>query len=250
MAPQGKSEAPPGEVVISPDPPALAKKFAGRAWPYAAGLVVILAVIGAVFRHQLSWGDFPTWVVAITTLLAFLAAAFAGLVAYDLLMVENKRDLDAAQERLLAAAERKRLADERTAQREADRRAQASQVTTWFAFYEPADPDYPTMAGGPPTWGAAVRNASDLPIFDVRVFFYWVNDPRDGNPWTAEQRYASVDRILVIPPGQTRDSELPERVSSMAKECNDRVYLVGIEFTDANGHRWSRNERAVLEPRD
>jgi hypothetical protein len=163
-------------------------------------------------------------------------------VAYDLLSVETARDLKAAEQRLFAAEERKRLADERVAQREADRCAQASKVTAWFNFFNVIRDDG-TVDG---TWGATVSNASDLPILDVRIFYYWVNDPHDGSPWTTEQRYASVDRIRVIPPGQPRDRELPEHVRNMALECNDDVYLVGVEFTDAQGIRWFRDERGAL----
>ena len=234
-----RAESHPGEVVVTADPLALVKRVVRSSWPYMAALVVILVVLGIVFRHQLSWGDFPTWVMAITTLLAFLAAAFAGLVAYDLLNVETARDLKAAEQRLFAAEERKRLADERTAQREADLRAQASKVTAWFSRIRVED-------NRGMSWGATISNASELPILDVRVFYYWVNDLRDGSPWTTEQRYASVDRIRVIPPGQLRGQELPERVRSMAQECNDNVYLVGVEFTDANGVRWFRDERGAL----
>jgi hypothetical protein len=228
----------PGEAVIAPDPLVLAKHVTRKAWPYAGALVVVLAVLGVVFRRSLSWGDFPTWVMAMTTLMAFLAAAFAGLVAYDLLKVETARDLKASDERVLAAADRRRAEDERAAQREANLRAQASKVTAWFDFYRP-DP-------GRATWGATIQNASELPVLDVRVFFYWVNDLRDGSPWTTEQRYASVNRIRVIPPGQFRHCDLPDRVRNMSGECDDRVYLVGIEFTDANGIGWMRDERAAL----
>jgi hypothetical protein len=237
-----RAEAPPGEVVVTLDPLALVKRVARKSWPWAAGLVGVLTVLGSVFRHQLNWGDFPTWVVAITTLLAFLAAAFAGLVAYNLLGVETTRDLKAAEQRLFAAEERKRLADERAAQREAERRAQASKITAWFNFFEVLRPN-DTLEG---TWGATVDNTSELPILDVRIFYYRVNDPHDGSPWTTEQRYASIDRIRVIPPGQSRNQELPRRVRNMAQECNNDVYLVGIEFTDANGIRWFRDERGAL----
>jgi hypothetical protein len=233
-----RAQAGPGEIVVSPDSLTLTKRVTRRAWPYAAALVVVLAVLGIVFHHSLSWGDVPTWVLAITTLLAFLAAAFAGLVAYNLLKVETARDLKAAKEGLLAAADRKRAEDERAVQLEANRRAQASKVTAWFDRWVE---DYRGDV-----WGAAVRNASELPILDVRVSYYWVNDPRDGSPWTTEQRYASVDRIRMIPPGKTEYHELPERVISMAEECSTQVYLVGIEFTDANGIGWRRDERGAL----
>jgi hypothetical protein len=65
-----------------------------------------------------------------------IAADFAGLVAYDLLKIEAARDLAASQERLHATDDCRRAEEERAAQREADRRAQASKVTAWFDFFE------------------------------------------------------------------------------------------------------------------
>lgn len=234
----------------SPDPLLLAKRVARQWWPYAAGLTVVIAILGIVFRHSLDLDDFPTWLTAITSLLALLAAAFAGVVAYDLLRVENARDLEAATERRLATVERRRAVEERAAARETVRRAQASKVTAWFDFYTPGiQPDIGRPVPQPPDFlqaGAAVRNASELPVFDVRVFFYWVNDRGDGGPWTTELRYASQQSLRVIPPGQTSHHRLPENVRGMAEECNGQLYLVGIEFTDANGTRWVRDERAVL----
>lgn len=243
---EDRAEAHPVEVVISRDPLALAKRLGRGALPYTAVVVAALVLLGIIFRHQLNWGDFPTWVVAITTLLAFLAAAFAGLVAYDLLSVENERDLKAAEQRLFAAEERKRLAEERSALREADRRAQANKVVAWFGQQEVVRGDSVLLLD----WAALVHNASDLPILDVRVFFYWVYDPRDGSPWTAEQRYASVNTIRVMPPGQIQRVELPDRVRRMADICDDQAYVVGIEFTDARGTRWFRDERGALHDRN
>jgi len=92
------AQARPGAEVASPAPLGLAKHAARKTWPYALGLFAVLAVLGSVFRQSLNWGDVATWVVAITTLLAFLAAAFAGLVAYNLLQVETARDQQATQE--------------------------------------------------------------------------------------------------------------------------------------------------------
>jgi hypothetical protein len=56
---------------------------------------VAIAALGAVFRHYLNWSDVPTWVVAITTLLAFAAADLVRLVAHDALKVETAGDLKA-----------------------------------------------------------------------------------------------------------------------------------------------------------
>ena len=62
----------------------------------AAGLLLaIVVLLGGLFRHHLHWGDFPTWVLAITTLLALFAAAFAALVTYELFQIETRRDIAA-----------------------------------------------------------------------------------------------------------------------------------------------------------
>jgi hypothetical protein len=233
----------------SPDPLALAKRVAWKFWPYAAALVAVLVMLGILFRRSVSWGDVATWVLAVTTLLAFLAAAFAGIVAYDLLKVENARDEAAAQERLLAAADRQRVQEERMAWKENERRAQANRITAWFGKFEEHRIDK-DIAESVDIWGAYIQNSSDLPILDVRIFFYWVNDPRDGSEWTTELRYASVEKFRVIPPGKTRNLELPQRVRTMAQKCNDDVYLVAVEFTDASGAHWKRNEYGSLQDQD
>ena len=35
----------------------------------------------------------------------------------------------------------------------------------------------------------------------------------------------------------------------MVDECNDNVYVVSIEFTDAAGHRWERDPYGALKER-
>jgi hypothetical protein len=119
-----------------PDPLARAKVIARRLWPYGAAVTAVLVVLGAVFRHQLSWGDVATWVLAVTTMLALFAAAFAGLVAYDVLKVELQRDVLAAEERRLAREDRQRAERAATAAEEQTRiqrqlRQDASQPYVW-----------------------------------------------------------------------------------------------------------------------
>src|SRR5215469_11299462 len=88
----------------APDPVATVKDALRRRWRWAAGAAVALLVLGGVFGSHASWGDVATWVVAVTTLLAFVAAAFAGLVAYKVLAVETRRDVLADSERIAAQA--------------------------------------------------------------------------------------------------------------------------------------------------
>jgi hypothetical protein len=62
-------------------------------------------------------------------------------------------------------------------------------------------------------------------------------------------RGGPVEKIRVLPPQQDRFIEIPAQVRNMIKECDDRVYAVSIEFTDADGNRWERDPRRALVPR-
>ena len=206
-------------------------------------VVAILAAAGSVFRHHLAWGDVPTWVLAATTLAAFVAAVYGGMVAYNLLRVENQRDQKAALERQQARSDRGEADRVKAAQLEADKRAQASKVTAWFAYWSARENRRVTSNG---SWGAVVANASDLPVFDVEVPYFWVID-NPGGSWSGEQRdYSPPERFRVLPPGDRRFQAIPPDVQHREVTCDDNVYVVGIEFTDANGNRWRRTEHADL----
>jgi hypothetical protein len=269
--------APAGDVATSPDPVAFSLKIMKQSRLYAGAVVATLVVLGIVLNHKLSWGDVATRTLAITTLLAFVAAGFAGLVAYQLLKIEGGRDLNASEERLqaqtdrklaqadrdLAQADRKQaqadrekaeedrlrqwadVQNEREKQRQAEERAQASKVTAWMDDFNTLEIDASAFSSNE-NWGARVQNASELPIFDVRIFFFRVDDPPDGLPWTTEQHYASMERFRVVPPGKSRVLPLPTRVKYQGQAHTTDDYLVAIEFTDADGVRWRRDERAAL----
>jgi hypothetical protein len=234
----------------------------------AAGLLLAGLVIAAiVFRHSLNWGDVPTWILAFATMSAFAAAGAAAIIAYRLLQVELKRDKEAAADRALAAEDRRlaeqdrlraeeerserRAADrqaqviadeERAARRADDRRAQAEKVAAWFAV-DPRKRD----GYGNADWGAVIKNASDLPIIDVRPAFYLVEDNRPGQQWVPVFRGSPVSRVLVIPPGTQKFVGIPEDVWTTYHTVSDDVYVVAIEFTDTAGNRWKRDPRGALE---
>lgn len=197
----------------------------------AVVLVLLLAVVGTLFRHSLRWGDFPSWIIAVTTTLAFGAAAVAARIAYRLYEVESGRDVVATEDR--------------TERREADRRAQANRVAAWFGIRESP------RGGGPMLLrGAVILNASDLPIFGMSVTFYSVSDPGTGASWTPVQRGTPTEEILVIPPGVDRFVEISEQLLNTIREVSgERQAVVGIEFTDAAGHRWERDGRGMLKPK-
>lgn len=69
----------------------------------------------------------------------------------------------ALQERELRAAQ-----DERKRQTAERREARARQVAAWFK------PELYPPVNVPQEWGAYIRNASMLPVFDVRVSFHFV----------------------------------------------------------------------------
>jgi hypothetical protein len=92
----------------APDPLRTVRAVARAGWPLACLTAVVLGALGFAFRRTESRGDVPTWVLAVTTLLAFIAAAFAALVTYELLRLEGERDLKAARDRQLAAVDRDR----------------------------------------------------------------------------------------------------------------------------------------------
>jgi hypothetical protein len=89
-------------------------------------------------------------------------------------------------------------------------RAQANRVTAWFAFGNDAMPFVTGEAI--PRWGAVIRNDSDLPIVNTRVFFHFVaaDSPASLN-WNAIMRGGPVERIRVIPPHSGSSCRSPNR---------------------------------------
>src|SRR5580700_10858638 len=106
----------------APDPLRRVRAVVRNCWPLAGLAAIVLGALGFAFRRIEQWGDIGTWVLAVTTLLAFLAAAVAALVAYQLLSVELARDQVAA--------------DGRAEQREADQRAQADKIAAWYRSWD------------------------------------------------------------------------------------------------------------------
>ena len=127
-----------------------------------------------------------------------------------------------------------------------EKRGQAALVTAWFA-YGPLE--FRRHEGGGWGWGATVRNASDLPVFDVRAAFHRVEEPVKGLRWTPMTCGTSLTAIRVLPPAAERRLEIPPDVASQYPTCNDTVYVVSVTFTDAVGNRWERDPRGALNPR-
>jgi hypothetical protein len=137
-------------------------------------------------------------------------------------------------------AERKRGAEEQ-------RREQASQVATWFGLGEAYSRG--TEVGHPvQEWGAFIRNESVLPVLSARVFFHYIQaESAVAEAWQPVMRGGPIDRIRVIPPRSEQFVEIPHSVRKMIDQCDDSVYVVSVEFTDAAGNRWERDPYGALK---
>jgi hypothetical protein len=183
-----------------PDPLARAKAIVRRLRRYAAVVTVVLVVLGAVFRHHLNWGDVATWILAVTTLLALIAAAFAALVAYDVLQVELRRDLLAAEERKLAREDRQRAERAANAAEEQTRiqqqlRQDAAQPYVW-ADVRP-DQEHGVLlelvvGNSGPTFATNVRVRIEPPLPSI--------DQLEGAKRAQEHL---VEGLSSLPPGRT-----------------------------------------------
>lgn len=115
---------------------------------------------------QVSWGDVPAWVSAVSTLFALMFAATALVVSRRSFLIESARDQvnEAARHEQAAFA----------------RRAQAALVSAWW---ESAEPHGDT--------GAFVRNASNAPVYQAHLTVLGI----DG--WTPSAKI----HTQVLPPG-------------------------------------------------
>ena len=89
----------------------------------------------------------------------------------------------------LQAVDLRESLNERKQEAEDRRRAQAAQVAAWFAWAPVTDGMF-DGAG----WGATVRNASGLPIYDISVFFHTAEEPVRGLGWDPSRRRV-VNRV-------------------------------------------------------
>ena len=143
----------------------------------------------------------------------------------------------------LQAKELQGSLEEREREAEERRRGQASMVATWFAWAPIAD----AFVSGS-DWGATVRNASDLSVFDVRAAFHRVTEPVKGLGWEPMSTGKSLKSIRVLPPLTERHLQIAPDFAAQDPKCDDDVYVASITFTDAAGNKWERDPRGALNP--
>jgi hypothetical protein len=212
--------------------------------------------------HGVAWGDVPTWLLALVGLPALGAAVLAykkqsqevrdqaEQLRLESEQLADQKRVNSEQVRLMALQEQELRAtqDERERQDVERREAQAHQVAAWFG--SDSDPD---DTGAPrQEWGAFIRNASLLPVFDVRVFFHYVQELASGRldarglSWYPIDRGGPIEPIRVLPPGEKRFVAIPDEIRNMIDRCDAQTYVVAIHFTDPAGVRWVRDGRGEL----
>lgn len=156
--------------------------------------------------------------------------------------LEDQQKASAAQAEVLKlqADDLRESLEERERQADDRRRSQAAKVNAWLKH----------NGEQRKRWGAHIHNASDLPIFDVRVFFYL--PARAGEvTWVPASIGGPDEAIPVLPPQSEGFVLMLEGdVSSVIEniDVSERSCVVGVEFTDSAGNRWERNPRGALNP--
>lgn len=97
-------------------------------------------------------------------------------------------------------------------------------------------------------------NASALPIFDVRVFFYHLGQDAVGEFHIQEVGY-NPERAASVLPQAVKNSRgmqpmfmpMHRAVADAARQWGPGEILAGVEFTDANRRKWGRDARGKLE---
>lgn len=186
---------------------------------------------------SIDWGDAPTWIAAV---FAGGAALFAGLT------IRSQRQ-QIAEQRQFIAEQSQNLALERAELHAAEgtrRRAQAKQVSMVYrtSGYRERDSDGSFI--GYDRWKVEIANGSDEPVRDVKVRF---GDTYDAaNAVEAESRHLPDSGrrgvpVAVLGPGRTAVFE-----SSRWQEVTVDNNRPALQFTDAAGAVWRRDEDGVL----
>ena len=169
------------------------------------------------------------WVEAGATVVAVGAAIYAGAYAKKAYDAEVERDEERDEDR---------------------KRAQADRVAAWCDRYDYSPPEPAegywhgdesvVTAWSIPAWDYSLRNASDVPVYDVVVLF------RIG------EHSLGTDALDVLPPDdEPTVREIPSQVRREAMSAapqHGEIIRCIVAFRDASGRRWRRGFDGVLSP--
>ncbi len=185
--------------------------------------VIVLAVVLANLPTRETWyGDILPWVEPLGTVLAVVAASVASVFAVAAYRREVRRD---------------------EAREQVERSAQASLVAAWPVLFN-YDGSRDTGSSG-----YAIRNASELPIRDVRIT--WLGGDKDFDPVATH-----IDLPLVPPsvdPLWIRDGQpytlLPGEVAVHGADLPSSgrwSSLFRLQFRDSADTLWARDREGRL----
>ena len=178
------------------------------------------------------WGDVPTWLSSVATILALLFAGLAALVAQRVYRIESDRD---------------RVNEEARLQQEAFlRRTQAALVSAWWGWQPVDGSDAGTRPAG--RWGALVRNASETPVYQASLTVLDIHDPDVSERFDLAIVPPATDPTflpsgLARPPGTAPATGAREPVPDGQHAAD---YRVEVTFTDSAGVRWIRDQQGRL----
>lgn len=165
----------------------------------------------------------PTWILAVATTGAFIAAGFAAYFTWRALVLERTRDTDERWDR---------------------RRAQATLVSAWISV----DDGWNPVAYSPgPDDGLVHHNLSDQPVSDVSMSLVL-----DGEPYLhyslaqMPPRYTNVVSQTGMGRGPLVLHFTDEPPRYLTRDEIIRVD-VKISFTDSAGVRWRRMSAGLAE---
>lgn len=207
-------------------------------WSAGMQLAVVGSVVFLLAAAGTRWvddrGAFPDWFAAVATFAAFGAAAVAARYAADVQQRESRRDQARARDQ---------------------RRAQASVVAAWpdsvrwgTRQEDGLDEDDMTVVTGV---SAFLRNASDVPVTEVRIDFTFVLLGDDAKPIGAA-RMGSERRAILEPtlePITVWLSSVTDENPILVPDADEAARTevrVDITFTDSAGRRWHRSAAGVL----
>jgi len=184
-----------------------------------------------VTMSSINFGDLPSWINLVLTLIAVFAAFYAGVQGKQILEVEIKRD------------------------REFDLRfiqEQAKLISSW------ARPAIVPFSNSPnfciPVIEACVRNNSNQPVFDIELVWWLSGDMEFESYIDLIPPFEEVTKIM---PSELLEKYVGiEGYSSSVMNFNQAqedclsvcdVTRIEISFRDSENRKWSRNKDGFLK---
>jgi hypothetical protein len=124
-------------------------------------------------------------------------------------------------------------------------RAQAVRVSGWCAQYSEVRSD------GTPTdtrWHVFVRNASELPIYNVEIKFYFPTHVAGGEPAT-ESAWVERGQItfsIAVPGAEPTRCPLSSGMLRQVGQEDANLFRPSLTFTDSAGRHWHRDRSGTL----